>query len=231
MILVMQNAVPAGIDDRPIALRSVDRALADRYSTYIGEVRRLIEAGIAVMGRAETVSPKVIEIVREAGLSNQAFYRHFRSKDELLVAILDDGLRQLVGYLEHRMAGAGSSLDAIRRWVEGVLAQATDADAAARTRPFVRDSLRLAEQFPDEVRRSDEVLVTPLRRAITGAIAAGELPSADADLDSEAIYRLTMATMQIRLVQRRPPSAAEVDHLVAFILAGLDRPGGRRRRG
>src|SRR5580704_10590609 len=86
-------------DAAPLAVRSVERTLASKYSAYADEVDRLIRAGVAVMERAETANPRVSEIVEVAGLSNQAFYRHFRSKDELLLAILDGGQRRLVGYL------------------------------------------------------------------------------------------------------------------------------------
>ena len=33
------------------------------------------------------------DILREAKLSTPAFYRHFKSKDELFVMLLDDGRR------------------------------------------------------------------------------------------------------------------------------------------
>ena len=76
-ILPVQNAVPA---ERAM------RTLTPRYETYTAEVRRLLDAGFEVMRRTGNVNPRVSEIVRDAGLSNQAFYRHFASKDELLVA-------------------------------------------------------------------------------------------------------------------------------------------------
>ena len=63
----------------------------------------------------------VSEIVRAAGLSNQAFYRHFRSKDELLVAVLDKGIRLLGSYLRHRMETAATPEQKIRRWLAGML--------------------------------------------------------------------------------------------------------------
>ena len=163
-------------------------------------MRRLLDAAFVVMRRTGSVSPRVSEIVREAGLSNQAFYRHFASKDELLVAVLDDGLQQLVDYLEHVMAKADTPIDRVRRWVEGILAQAVDAQAASSTRPFVVNSLRLRDQFRDEVQRSDERLKAPLRAALA------EVAGADAERDTEAIYQLAMGRMHAYLVQRERPS-------------------------
>jgi len=211
----MQNAVPIPAEaEQPVAERVASRTLAVRSEAYAEEVRRLVDAGYAVMRRTGSLEPRVNDIVREAGLSNQAFYRHFRSKDELLVAILDDGRRQLVTYLEHRMAGATTAEARVRAWVRGVMEQARNAAAAENTRPFAINSARLADQFPDEVARSRELLMAPLRAAVA---EAGGDPQRDAD----AVYHLVIGRMNDALVARQPPSRADVDHLEQFVLGGL----------
>jgi AcrR family transcriptional regulator len=219
----METAISA--PDGSVADRTVERALASRYSAYADEVRRLIDAGVAVMRDGQGTNPRVSEIVAQAGLSNQAFYRHFRSKDELLLAILDDGLRQLVGYLEHQMAKETSGLGQVRRWVEGILAQAVNPAAAEATRGVVVNTARLGQLFPEEFRRSEEVIKTPVRTAIETAREQGELSVADPDRDAEVAYRLAMGTMQTSLANGRRPSKADVAHLVGFVVAGLQ---GRR---
>jgi AcrR family transcriptional regulator len=72
--------------------------------------------------------------IRRAGLSNNSFYRHVRSKDDLVLAILDDGRRTLLGYLEHLMAEEATGEGKAWRWIEGMMAQAVDPDAASATR-------------------------------------------------------------------------------------------------
>jgi AcrR family transcriptional regulator len=218
----VQNAVPTaaaaaeGAADRdpPVAERVASRTLALRSEAYADEVRRLVEAGYAVMRRTGSLEPRVNDIVREARLSNQAFYRHFRSKDELLVAILDDGRRQLVAYLEHRMAGATTPEARVRAWVGGVMEQARNSAAAENTRPFAINIARLADQFPEEVARSRELVVRPLRVAVA---EAGGDPQRDAD----AVYHLVIGCMNDALVARRQPSRDDVDHLEQFVLGGL----------
>ena len=205
----MQNAVPIAVADR-----AVSRSLAARHEAYSDEVRRLVEAGYAVMRRSGGVDPRVGDIVREAGLSNQAFYRHFRGKDELLLAVLDDGQRRLVGYLEHRLEGIEAGGAQIREWIAGVMEQARNRDAAENTRPFAIGSTRLADRFPEEIRHSRELVVAPLRAAVE---AAGGDPQRDAD----AIYELAMGTMNEALVQRVTPSDDDVAHLVDFALKAI----------
>jgi AcrR family transcriptional regulator len=214
----VQNAVPAaaagGHRDSPVAERVASRTLALRSEAYTEEVRRLVDAAYTIMRRTGSLEPRVHDIVREARLSNQAFYRHFRSKDELLVAILDDGRQQLVTYLEHVMAGATTAEDRVRSWIRGVMEQARNAAAAENTRPFAINTVRLADQFPDEIARSRELVIRPLRAAVA---EAGGDPQRDAD----AVYHLVIGCMNDALVARRRPSRDEVDHLERFVLGGL----------
>lgn len=74
------------------------------------------------------------DIVRAAGLSNQAFYRHFKGKDELLLVLLEDGRERLAATIERRMARASGDAGRVRAWIEAVLAQACDVEAAEATR-------------------------------------------------------------------------------------------------
>ncbi|HEY5170252.1 MAG TPA: TetR family transcriptional regulator, partial [Acidimicrobiia bacterium] len=68
----MQNVVP-------VEERLADATLAERRGHYAAEVRRLIDAAFSVMRTTGDIDPQVRDIVKSAGLSNQAFYRHFAS--------------------------------------------------------------------------------------------------------------------------------------------------------
>ena len=212
-----------------VAERAVKRSLGRRRANYRDEVRRLIDASRRLMRDSERLDPHVGEIVRAAGLSNQAFYRHFESKDELFMAVLDEGTRELESYLSHRMETAASSLDSVRCWVEGILAQALDADAAAATRPFVRG--RLAERFPEEVRASTERLTGLLSDALRRAQAEGDLCAVDAEREAEMIYDLAMGWMQRRLLSAATASKRDAQSVVEFALRGLMRANPATGRG
>ncbi len=222
----MENAIPAHSDPEiSTAQRAAQRALAERYATYLTEVQALIGAARRVMQSSGSVEPRVSEIVREAGLSNQAFYRHFRSKHELLLAVLTDGYEQLVSYLGQRMAAETSALGQIRRWIEGIVIQAAQPEAAEAARIFVVNGVRLADQFPQESNQSVEQIKALLRAAIAEAAACGELPGADPERDTEALYQLAMGWMQQKILARARPSRADVEHVVRFALRGLRAQG------
>jgi AcrR family transcriptional regulator len=207
-ILGIQNDVLT-----PVAETLADRALDERRATYADEVRRLIDAAYAVMRSTGELDPRVGDVVRAAGLSNQAFYRHFKSKDALLLAVLTDGQHRLLATLQTRMARVEPGAPQVAAWIEGVMAQARNADAAENTRPFVIHGARIADRFPDEWSASRERLVTPLRAAVADA-------GGDPDRDADAIYHLTFGEMEDALKRRVHPSRDDVDHLVRFAARG-----------
>jgi AcrR family transcriptional regulator len=203
----VQNVIPI---ERAVA----ERTLRDRTQVYADEVRRLVDATYAVMRRTDSLDPRVQDIVREAGLSNQTFYRHFRGKDELLLAVLDDGQVRLVATLERRMARAEPGAGQVRAWIEGVYEQARNPEAAANTRPFLVNGARLAERYPEATATQRERVVAPLRDAVS---TLGGDPVRDAD----AIYHVTMGRTQDAITRRVIPARDEVDHTVAFALRAI----------
>lgn len=197
-----------------VAARIAQRTLAARGAEYAGEVRRLLDAGLAVMDRCGTASrPRVADIVAEAGLSNDAFYRHFPSKDALVAAILDDGTERLGRYLEHQMAKAASPADQVRAWVAGVLGQA-DPAIAATTRAVLWNGSgttgQAAGRHPASATLAD-LLVAPFT-----ALGSPD-PTGQAALAAHA----ALGHLADLLWAEAAPSGADEDALVAFLLAAV----------
>jgi AcrR family transcriptional regulator len=205
-VLDVQNVVP-------VEERLADATLAERRGQYAGEVRRLIDAAFSVMSATGDIDPQVRDIVRTAGLSNQAFYRHFASKDALLLAVLADGQRQLVEYLQRRVAAAADPESQVTRWIEGVLEQARNPAAAEATRPFAMNATRLADRYPDDL--------TATRSELVSTLAPSVHALGGTDDDAQFVCDLALARMNDAIAHRRRPSAAEVRRLVAFCLSGV----------
>jgi AcrR family transcriptional regulator len=205
-----QNAIPDVADD--LAARIAGRSLSKRGQDYAVEVRRLLDAGLEVMQRGGTdARPRVADIVAAAGLSNDAFYRHFPSKDALVAAIIEDGAERLRSYLVHSMAKELTPEGQVQRWVEGVLAQAGDAVAPATLAVLwnaggVGDGMASGHSRLNP--RLAELLEAPL----------GELGSADPALDAALLTHAVVGRLSDHLWQRTTPTSAEQARLVAFCL-------------
>ncbi len=203
-----------------LADRAVERRVAGRRAQDGAEMRRIVDVTFALVERNGSLDPSMREILAEAGLSTQAFYRYFSSKDELMLALLDEGRGRLVDTLQRRMARTTAPAEQVRAWIEGVLAQATNVDAAARTRPWVLSEQRLAELFPREQAVSVERLVSLLREPISQLQGGSAKPDRVA-LAATTVYRLVFATLRAHLAVGSKPDAKEIGALVAFCLLGV----------
>jgi AcrR family transcriptional regulator len=204
----MQNVVPV---EHGVA----DRTLQGRRESYASEVRRLIDAAFSVMRETGDIDPSVRDIVKVAGLSNQAFYRHFASKDALLLAVLADGHAQLIGYLNARIAKVHDPAGRVQAWIEGVMAQARDARAAEATRPFALNGARLAARFPDDFASQRAELLDTLSPSVRDLGGTHQ--------DASFVCELVLAQMNDAIARQRKPHPDEVRNLVAFCLAGVKR--------
>ncbi len=219
--LMTENLTPTAISQPTHASRAVERTLARQRAAYESEVRRLVEATLVLIERTGHLEPTVSAILRESGLSNQAFYKHFRSKDELFVAVLDEGMRILASYLDHRMRAESEPTARVRAWIRGLLEQALNPEAAAATRPFTLSRDQLATRFPDEVAESERQLTGLVAAAIREGQAAGDLATTTPERDAESLYHLAMGWIHARLREPEPPDRDDADRLIEFAMAGL----------
>jgi AcrR family transcriptional regulator len=211
MILVMWNAIP---DDGDIATRIAQRSLERRGADYAGEVRRILDAALDVMRTCGTASrPRVADIVAAAGVSNDAVYRHFPSKDALVAAILEDGTDRLCSYLAHQMTKEATPEGKVRRWVEGVLSQAADEDIAATTRAVLWNGASVGEGLPSGRPSASR----PLAALLCGPFDA--LGSARPELDASLVAHAVVGQLSDCLWDRARPSRAEIAHVTDACLA------------
>ena len=214
MILTMQNAI---LEPDEIAGRIAQQSLAKRGADYASEVRRLLDAALTVMRERGTTSrPRVADIVGAAGLSNDAFYRHFSSKDALVTALIDDGATRLVSYLDHQMAKEPTAERKIRRWVEGVLSQ-TDEEIAATTLAVLWNAGTAGEG----VAAGRHFASAPLGELLHDPFTA--LGSTDPELDSSLVAHAVLGKLSDYLWQRKRPSRAEVQAITGFCLRTVDK--------
>lgn len=201
-----------------LAGRIAQRALAKRQESYVGEVRRLLEAALEVMRNCGTSArPRVSDIVAAAGLSNDAFYRHFRSKDALVSAILEDGTERLTTYVAHQMRKEPTPEGKVRRWVAGVLSQASE-EAAVTTRAVLWNAGTLSA----DATGGPPSATGPLAELLHEPFA--ELGSPEPEFDASLAAHATVGQLADHLWGRGQPSESDVDRIVAFCLRIAARP-------
>lgn len=204
-----QNAITPADD---VATRIAHQTLAKRGANYTSEVRRLLDAALEVMREHGTRSrPRVADIVAAAGLSNDAFYRHFPSKDALVAALLEDGAQRLASYVAHQMSKEATPERKIRRWVEGILSQ-TREEIAATTLAVIWNGSSVGTGLTAGRHNA----TAPLAPLLHEPFAA--LGSTTPEIDASLVTHATLGLVSDYLWLGRPPSGAEIDHITGFCL-------------
>jgi AcrR family transcriptional regulator len=207
------------VDD--VAARVAAQTLARRGTDYVDEVRRLLDAALTVMAREGTSGrARVADIVTEAGLSNEAFYRHFPSKDALVAALLEDGTERLARYVSHQMSKETAPERQVRRWVEGVLSQ-TGEPTATTTLAVLYNGGTIASGVGDGRHNPSEPLSALLHEPFAAlGCTAPEFPAL---LAAHAM----VGRVSDHLWRRTRPRRDEIDAITEFCVNAA-RP--RRRR-
>jgi AcrR family transcriptional regulator len=217
MILSIENAIPKpeAVASSDVADRIVRRSLAKREGEYASEVRRLLDAALEVMqGYGTSARPRVADIVAASGLSNDAFYRHFKSKDDLVTALLEDGGERLRSYLEHQLAKETTPEGKVRRWVEGVLAQAVG-DVAAGTLAVMWNGGTAGAGLAAGRHFASSPVATLLHQPFAA------LGSSAPELDAMLAAHATFGMLSDFLWEGVEPTEVEVERVTAFCLAAV----------
>jgi AcrR family transcriptional regulator len=178
------------------------------------DARRNRDAIIAAALVALTDAPdaSLNAIARRAGVANATLYRHFPTREELVLATYRSEVRRLVDAADVLLAEQ-APIDALRSWI-GRLAD------YAVTKHGLADALRKATSPGHELSSTStySAIVGALDRLLKASIAAGDLRP---DLDAEDVI-LALAG----LWQLDPASdwRRQADRIYDIVLSGLRRP-------
>ncbi|OBK79175.1 TetR/AcrR family transcriptional regulator [Mycobacterium sp. 1164985.4] len=148
------------------------------------QVRQMLDAArrlIATKGDEFTTQ----ELVAEAGVALQTFYRYFGSKDELLLAVIGDAMTEACERWTAAAEELSDPLARLRFYLTATLERLNgDSRNAAMARFVVSTRWRLHRQFSDELAEAEKPFVDLLRRAVSDAVVAGQLNPPDPEWDS-----------------------------------------------
>jgi AcrR family transcriptional regulator len=211
--------------------RAVDRSLDAARARSAREVEELIAAGLRVMRRKGSARATVADVLAEAGLGTRAFYRHFRSKDELFLAVFERDSHGARQRMEERVAAELGPVERLRAWIDEVLSLGYERPRARRTRLLLHESGELRSAHPAEFLSIAQAVCQPLARILADGRERGAFPAADPELDARSIHALVWNLVEARLAGGGIAGAAAArDHVLRFCLPALE-GGVTRRRG
>lgn len=124
------------------------------------------------------------ELVAEAGVALQTFYRYFASKDELLLAVIGDTMTEACERWAEIAAELPDPLARLRFYITVTLERLDGADDDAATARFIVSTRwRLHRNYAKELAEAEKPFVELLRGEVAAAIEAGLLKPPDPDWD------------------------------------------------
>jgi AcrR family transcriptional regulator len=177
------------------AERAADRSPTVQRSRarQIEQARLIVEAArhlIAERGSQFTTQ----ELVKEAGVALQTFYRLFEGKDQLLLAVFEDLIAQNCARYEEAARELPDPVTRLHYYLTAALQTLGD-DGSSNVAPrFVTaEHWRLYQLFPEEMSRATQPFTDLVATQLEQAAADGLLASADPERDAWFVAKLVMA--------------------------------------
>jgi len=206
--------------------RAAQRSAAvQRSRTRIAnQVRLMLDAALRLIrekGDAFTTQ----ELVKEAGVALQTFYRYFASKDELLLAVIADAMTDACAQWAEAAGELDGPVERLRFYVTAVIDVLDSEGGGGETARFVVSTRwRLHRIFPDELAEAEKPFVDMLLGEINAGVDAGLLRPADPKWAAWFIVELVRSVHHYYAYVPKQPDVKE--QLWEFCLTAL---GGKAR--
>ncbi|WP_161600468.1 TetR/AcrR family transcriptional regulator [Mycolicibacterium hodleri] len=167
----------------------------------------------------------VTEILANTGLSTRAFYRHFKTRDELLLVMLRRDRERVLTELRTVVTEADGPVDALTRWVDAMFALLADPRRKRRVLTFYSEEMQRTRGYHQELDRFEATQHVLLAQIIEDGRRTGAFPAADPGPDA----RSALASIEAGFTeQARRSTGADPRETAAQILRFILRALGYR---
>lgn len=130
----------------------------------------------------------VATILRIAGVSSRAFYRHFMSKDDLFLALLEQEGQTVIGGVDRVAAeAAGSPVDQLEAWIAALFDLMVDPGQRMKLTVIDSEEVRAAKGYREIRERLHAARERGLSEILRRGLDDGSFPLAEPDTDAVAI--------------------------------------------
>ncbi len=208
--------------------RMLERSLDSARIQALARSGEFVHAALALLEEEGSVEFTVQDVVQRSGGSLRRFYQLFSSKDDLVLALFEELITQLVEHIPATVQAGAPPLVRLEICVRTLwdFVRGQDAPPAKIVRSMATLHNQLAAARPEGLRLAWD----PLRQLITGIIADGVADgSIRSDIDveelSDLFFDVSLAA-HIFALGRVGSTHARFDPLWAFCLGALQPPPG-----
>jgi AcrR family transcriptional regulator len=198
-----------------------------REEKYRDEKQRIMRTAYELIQRDGSKETSVHDVLDAAGLSTRAFYRHFRSRDELVLEMYRVDCERVNATLATAVASASDPLAALAAWIDQNLAVVYDARRLRHAVVLSSAEVSSAEGFTSVKNAGLAEQRASLVALLRDGRDRGVFPHAEPETDAVAIQAVVGAHMRARL-DRDPAALTRVDarnHTLELFRRALGAPG------
>jgi AcrR family transcriptional regulator len=157
--------------------RAVSRSLTAARSRAEERVQRFLDAAFGLIDEKGTTDFTIQEVIDRSGQSLRAFYQHFNGKDELLLALFEETVREAADDIRATVDAETNPLERLHVFVLSLHAWCDPYERprkrGSHTRmPIMDFMLRLAADHPERVKAGVVPVSTLLVELLDDAVAA-----------------------------------------------------------
>jgi AcrR family transcriptional regulator len=161
-----------------------------REQKYLAERESIMRAAYRLIGQHASATTSIEDILRATGFARRAFYRHFPSKDALVLALCRRDGNAAAALLRDKVAAARTPRLALAAWVDTGLWVAYDPRRARRGRWYNSIEATSAQGIGDVLEEGYAAQRAPLIELLESGRREGVYPRARPEPDAFAIQAL-----------------------------------------
>jgi AcrR family transcriptional regulator len=207
--------------------RTMERSLQAARQQAIARGGTFVAAAVELLRTTGRADFTVQEVVDRAGLSLRSFYQLFATKDDLLLALIEETVHRHLATVRQRVDGESTPRARFEALVRAMFGTPETDDPASRG--MVLFQWHLAATRPDEFDAIISSYVEAVAEVLAPGVADGTFRD---DLTVPVMADLVTHTL-VSILDRRVlgvdprPDAVTPDDLVRWCLSGVLAPGGR----
>jgi len=150
-------------------------------------------------------------VIREAGVALQTFYRYFKSKDQLLLTLIGELIREHCAVLVTEAGSVKDPTERLEMYVRTTLSPIHIPDQLAGARFITAEHWRLHQTFPAEVWAATQPFSDLIRAELEAGSAAGTLAPRNPERDAWLMTKTIIGAYHHCAFQPDDPAIATID--------------------
>jgi AcrR family transcriptional regulator len=206
--------------------RAISRSLTAARSRAEERVQRFLDAAFALIDESGTTDFTIQEVIDRSRQSLRAFYQHFSGKDELLLALFEESVRESAEDLSQAVESETDPLDRLHAftirlhdWCEPE--GRTRRRGSHNRRPIMEFTLQLVADHPEGVKAAMAPVTNMLIGLLEEAVAARAIKVADTRRAAALVQQTVLSTWLGSRLAQSPRSRVTAEETWEFCLHGL----------